>query len=161
MNDAGPHVLLVDDSADARFLITRALRRTGLAVAVAAVPDGDAAIAHLAGAGVYADRTRFPLPQLVLLDWKLPGRPSSEVLGWIRGAPVLARLPVVVLTTSREDADRRDAFAAGADDFLSKPGASTDLVELMRSTLMRWLPHDATVRSPLPSASHVPSSPDP
>src|SRR5581483_1794343 len=85
------------------------------------VGDGDAAIAYLAGVDGYADRTRFPLPALVLLDLKLPRRSGLEVLEWIRKQPGVRRIPVVVLTSSRQRPDVDCAYDLGANSYLVKP----------------------------------------
>jgi len=159
MSAIRPHVLLVDDNADTRFLIARAVRCSGLDVTLSSVADADEALARLAGSAPYGDRERHPPPDLVLLDWKLPGRPSHEVLRWMRRHPVFARLPVVVLTTSHEEEDRRDALAAGADAFVSKPGPSADLTALIQSTLIQWLPTLAAAAPSRLHEPHVPSDP--
>lgn len=143
-----PTVLLAEDSPDDRFLIERAIRRSGLELSLQSVPDGEQAIAYLAGEGDYGDRDRHPLPRLVLLDWKLSRRSGLEVLRWIRSRPHLDALPVVVLTASGEDGDLHSAFAARANSFLQKPGGSGDLRELLGCTLTYWLRHNLSPAQP-------------
>lgn len=143
MSGGLPTVLLVEDSPDDRFLIERAIRRAPMAVALQHVADGDAALAYLGGHDAYADRLRFPLPGLVLLDWKLARRSGREVLEWVRARPDFANLPVVVLTASSEEEDIRQAFAARATAYLQKPGDSTRFAAVIAHTLEAWLGGDA------------------
>ncbi|MFC0677337.1 response regulator [Lysobacter korlensis] len=143
-----PTVLLAEDSPDDRFLIERALRRSRQQVSLQVVADGEEAIAYLGGEGAFADRQRHPMPQLLLLDWKLSRRSGLEVLRWIRARPYLDALPVVVLTASGEDGDLHAAFAARANSFLQKPGASGDLLDLIDCTLAYWLRHNLAPAAP-------------
>lgn len=139
MNAPSRHVLLVEDSPDDRFLIERALRRACPELVLSSVADGDAAVDYLAGRPPFADRSRYPVPALVLLDWKLARRSGREVLDWIRARPRFDALPVVVLTASAEDEDIREAFAARANSYLAKPGAAADMAAAMARILDYWL----------------------
>src|SRR5438270_829679 len=103
-------ILLVEDNDDDVLLVRRAFAKAKLGTPLAVVRDGDAAVEYLGGGGPYADRERHPLPALVLLDLKLPRRSGFEVLEWVRRHPVLRRLPVVVLTSSKETADVDRAY---------------------------------------------------
>src|SRR4051794_31783945 len=114
-------VLLVEDNVDDRLLTQRAFRKSGTAAQLRVVGDGDEAVAYLEGEGAFADRGAHPQPGLVLLDWKLPRRSGREVLQWIRRQSTLAALPVVVISSSREQEDVDAAYAAGCDSFLQKP----------------------------------------
>ena len=113
-------LLLVEDDPDHVLLIQRALARASLVNPLKIVRDGDEAIAYLAGTGEYDDRTRFPIPSLVLLDLKLPRKSGLEVLEWIRGHEALKFLPVVVLTSSSESRDIERAYALGVNSYLVK-----------------------------------------
>ena len=86
-------VLMVEDTPDDQLLIRRAFKKAGLTQPLQAVDNGDEAVAYLAGADGYADRSRFPMPSLILLDIKLPRRSGLEVLSWIRGQDKLRRTP--------------------------------------------------------------------
>src|SRR5437868_2030655 len=92
-------ILLVEDKEDDIVLIRRALAKAGVVNPLQVVRDGDEAIEYLAGERKYRNREEYPLPQLVLLDLKLPGMDGFEVLRWIRGQPGLSSLRVVVLTS--------------------------------------------------------------
>lgn len=139
MSAPSPLVLLVEDNPDDAFLLQRAFRKGGFNAEIQVIKDGEAAIAYLRGDGVHADRTRSPLPALVLLDLKLPRKDGFEVLAWLRARPGLGRLPVVVLTSSREQADVDRAYALGANAYFVKPGAFDALQELVGTLVRHWL----------------------
>src|SRR5207249_5534648 len=101
--------------------------------------DGDEAVEYLGGTGRYQDRTRYPLPALVLLDLKLPRKNGIEVLHWLRQQPALRRLPVVVLTSSKEPNDVNRAYDQGANSYLVKPLGFDALLNLVRSLNVYWL----------------------
>jgi CheY-like chemotaxis protein len=132
-------ILLVEDDPNDVFLIQRAFRRINLANPIQVVQDGEAAVLYLSGQEPYADRDRYPFPILVLLDLKLPRRSGLEVLEWLRQQPKLRRLPVVVLTSSRENSDLNRAYDLGANSYLVKPVAFDGLLEMVRSLNQYWL----------------------
>ncbi|CAA9272627.1 MAG: hypothetical protein AVDCRST_MAG27-3196 [uncultured Craurococcus sp.] len=127
-------VLLVEDNPDDAELITRAFRKAGLAVILEHVADGEAAVARLA-------RADAPAVGLVLLDLKLPLRSGFEVLGWIRDEAEVAvrRIPVVVLTSSDQERDVRQAYDLGANSYLVKPVGAPALLDMARSLNGYWL----------------------
>src|SRR5215468_8357473 len=98
-------VLLVDDDADDRLLFARALRRSGLDVDSFEATDGASGINYLRGSDHYADRAKFPFPDLVFVDLKMPGVDGFDVLKEIRTRLGLQNLPVVVLTSSNLKGD--------------------------------------------------------
>ena len=132
-------VLLVEDDPDDVLLTQRAFRKLGVPTSMQVVGDGEQALAYLMGGGDYADRERFPLPDLMLLDLKLPRRSGFEVLEWLRAQPGLRRLPVVVLTGSRESVDVNRALDLGANSYLVKPVGFDDLLEVVRTLRLYWL----------------------
>src|SRR4029077_13538322 len=109
-----------DDENDA-LLIGRAFRRSGWGKDLQNVRGGEQGVDYLSGHGSYANRERFPLPFLVLLDLKMPGLDGFEVLQWLRAEPELKRLLVVVLTSSNLQADVDRAYELGANSYLVKP----------------------------------------
>ena len=135
MNGPSP-VLLVEDDANDVALTQRAFRKGGIPHPLTVVGDGEEAIAYLAGQGRYAERA---LPGLVLLDLKLPRKSGLEVLAWIRSQPGLRRLPVVVLTSSKESADVNRAYDHGVNSYLVKPVDFDDLLAMVRSVSSYWL----------------------
>ena len=131
-------ILVAEDNGDDVLLIQRAFTRAKLANPLHFVSDGERAIGYLSGQGAYADRTRHPLPALLLLDLKLPRKSGFEVLEWVRRQPGLSVLPVVVLTSSRESADVQRAYALGANTYLVKPVAFDGLMEMVKSLGLYW-----------------------
>lgn len=132
-------LLLVEDDPNDVMLFRRAKDKSNLANPLQVVEDGEAAIAYLSGQGTYADRNRYPLPALVLLDLKLPRKSGLEVLAWLRQQPGLRRLPVVVLTSSRESLDVGRAYDLGANSYLVKPVAFDSLLEMVKALGLYWL----------------------
>ena len=132
-------VPLVHDHPNVQILIHRAFTQPQLSNAVHLVEDGDAAVSYLAGEGPYADRQRHPLPGLVLLDLKLPRRSGLEVLGWLRAQPVLGRIPVVILTSSRQRDDIDRAYDLHANSYVVKPVDLPALSEVVRSAAVYWM----------------------
>ncbi len=138
MNSHGT-ILLIEDDANDVFLMQRALRKAEVPNPLQVVGDGDEAVEYLSGTGRYADRAANPLPVLVLLDLKLPRKNGLEVLQWLRGQQALRRLPVVVLTSSKEPADVNRAYDYGANSYLVKPLGFDALLNLVRSLNVYWL----------------------
>lgn len=134
-----PAILVVEDNPDDVLLLQRAFRRANLPNPLQVVGDGQAALDYLTGSPPYHDRASYPVPGLVLLDLKLPKRTGHEVLAWIRAQPGLRRLPVAVLTTSRESPDVNRAYDLGANSFLTKPVEFDELVALVTTLQQYWM----------------------
>jgi CheY-like chemotaxis protein len=143
------NVLLVEDNSTDALMVRRAFRKANLTAPLEVVGDGDQAVDYLAGQGAYADRARFPLPVLVLLDLKLPRRSGLEVLDWLRHQPGLRRMPVVVLTSSRESTDVGRAYDLGANSYLVKPMDFDPLLEMIQALGLYWLVHNQPPPPPL------------
>lgn len=131
-------ILLVEDNPDDLMLLQRAFAKARIDVALHSVDNGDTAVAYLSGDGLYNDRTRYPLPAMVLLDLKLPRRSGLEVLAWLRQSK-LRRLPVVVLTSSRDAGDINRAYDLGANSYLVKPVAFDRLTDLVSWVERYWM----------------------
>jgi CheY-like chemotaxis protein len=132
-------VLLVEDDENDVELFMRAYGKSRIANPIQRAANGDEAVAYLEGTGKFADRGACPIPVLVLLDLKLPRRSGLEVLAWIRSQAGLKRLPVVMLTSSRDSGDINRAYDLGANSYLVKPVAFENLLDLIRSLNMYWL----------------------
>lgn len=132
-------ILIVEDDPNDVILIQRAFGKARILNPLQTVPNGDDAVAYLSGEGPFADRQRYPFPVLVLLDLKLPRRSGLEVLEWVREREGLKRLPVVVLTSSKEVADVNRAYDLGANSYLVKPVSFSSLLELVKSLEVYWL----------------------
>ena len=132
-------ILLVEDNPKDVLLMQRALRKANIANPLQVVNDGDAAVLYLSGVEAYSDRCRYPLPVLILLDLKLPRRSGAEVLMWLRQQPELKRLPVVVLTASKEYADINHIYDLGVNAYIVKPVAFNNLVEIVKTLNVHWI----------------------
>jgi len=132
-------LLLVEDSEDDVILMKRSFARADIHFDLHVVQDGDQAVEYLSGKGAFADRTKNPLPTLVLLDVKLPRRNGLEVLSWIRSQPHLRGLPVVMLTSSSEPEDIDRAYGSGANSYLVKPINFEQLDKMLPLLMQYWL----------------------
>jgi CheY-like chemotaxis protein len=132
-------ILLVEDLEDDIILIRKAFAKANLSNPLHAVKGGEQAIAYLRGEIPFTNRKEYPLPDLILLDLKMPGIDGFETLRWIRSQPDLRGIPVIVLTTSEDLRDVNKAYAAGANSFLLKPFDFNNSVELARLLHDYWL----------------------
>jgi CheY-like chemotaxis protein len=123
-------VLLAEDNDDDLFLSKRVLAKAGFTPVFHAA-DGKEAIDYLSGQGDYADRGRHPLPQVVLLDLKMPFFSGHEVLEWIRTQAALDAIKVYVLTSSGETRDRARVEKAGVQGYFVKPLTAAHLAQIM------------------------------
>ncbi len=132
-------ILLVEDNPRDVLLIQRAFRKANVTIPIQIVEDGEVAVRYLSGEEPYSDRDRYPLPMLILLDLKLPRKSGTEVLEWLRQQPKLKRLPVVVLTSSREYTDINQVYDLGANAYMVKPVAFDNLVEIVKTLNLHWI----------------------
>jgi CheY-like chemotaxis protein len=132
-------ILLVEDNPDDVLLLKRAFKKAGLPHALQIASHGEEAVDYLAGDGRYADRDKHPFPALMLLDLQLPRRSGHEVLEWLRAQDDLRRLPVVVLTSSREPNDINRAYDLGANSYLVKPVSFDALLEMVQVLERYWI----------------------
>jgi len=140
MNNSQYHILLVEDEPNDVFLIQRAFHKANLLNPIQTVSDGEQAIAYLSGANEFADRQRFPYPMLILLDLKLPRKTGLEVLAWLRSqSNAIKRVPVVVLTSSKQSADINKAYDLGANSYLVKPVAFEGLLQMVKALELYWM----------------------
>ena len=132
------YILLVEDDPNDTLLIKRAFDKANLGGQFRAVASGDQAIEYLRGVENYADRGQFPLPFLLLLDLKMPGRDGFEVLRWVRAQSEFRRLLVVVLTSSNLQADVDRAYELGANSYLVKPVEFGEMVNMIQRFEAYW-----------------------
>jgi len=135
-------ILIVEDNPTDVMLIRRAFARSNIGNPIQVASDGDRAVSYLSGRDGYHDRAQYPLPALVLLDLKLPRRSGLEVLEWLRGQDALRRLPVVMLTSSRQSQDVNRAYDLGANSYLVKPVEFDDLQEMLGTINTYWITYN-------------------
>jgi two-component system, chemotaxis family, response regulator Rcp1 len=131
-----PEVLLVDDNPADIDLTSEVLARSKLHFQVNAVNDGAQAISFLRREGEYA---HAPVPDLVVLDLNLPRKDGRQVLSEIKSDPALARIPVVIFTTSQANSDISRCYELGANCYLRKPGNLPDFIAVVQSMADFWL----------------------
>ena len=131
-------ILLVEDEPNDVFFFRRAMHKAGITHRVQVARDGQEAIDYLNGANGFADRTAFPLPDLILLDLKLPFVMGLDVLKWIRQQSDLAPI-VVILSSSQESPDIAAAYRLGANGYLVKPAEVSQLDAMVRAINDFWL----------------------
>lgn len=143
-------ILQVEDDSNDVFFLQHAMKKAGVANPIHVVSDGQQAIDYLQGVGKFADRVRYPLPSLVLLDLKLPYVMGLDVLRWIREQPGSAMV-VVVMSASAEDADIAAAYRLGANAFLTKPSEANKLEDIVKAIRDFWLTHNTMPRESSPA----------
>jgi CheY-like chemotaxis protein len=132
-------ILYAEDEENDVFFLERAFKLADSPHTLKAVPDGAQAIEYLAGRGYFTDRSRYPLPDLILLDINMPKKSGLDVLEWVRSQPHYKSLPTLILTSSTRSEDMEAARQLGADDYLFKPSDPLKLVEVVKSIQEHWL----------------------
>jgi two-component system, response regulator len=132
-------ILLVEDNPDDEALTLRALKKNNIKNEVVVAHDGAEALDYLFGTGKYAGRNTDVLPQVVLLDLKLPKVEGLEVLRRVRADKRTRLLPVVILTSSNEEQDRIDGYGLGANSYVRKPVDFTQFMEAALHLGLYWL----------------------
>lgn len=133
------HILLVEDNRMDIELTLDAFREARLQNTIQVAATGEDALDYVFGRGPYADRVAHPLPNLVLLDLKLPGIDGFQVLRQIKNAPILKRMPVVILTSSKEEGDRALSYDIGANSYLVKPVSFEGFLDVVRRIEGYWI----------------------
>ena len=125
--NSNAHILVAEDNEDDVFILRRALKKAGLNNPLHVCGDGEEVIRYLQAEGIYADRVTYPFPRMLLLDLKMPRVNGLDVLRFLRDHPECSGIPKVVLTSSREPRDVKDAYELGANAYLCKPASFEDL----------------------------------
>jgi two-component system response regulator len=132
-------ILLVEDNADDEKLTLRALKKNNIGNEVVVARNGAEALDYLFGAGSYSGRDTRLMPQVVLLDLKLPKIDGLEVLRRLRADERTKLLPVVLLTSSNEEQDRLSGYGFGANSYVRKPVDFNQFTEAVRQLGLYWL----------------------
>jgi len=151
-------ILLCEDNREDAFLLRHAFAKAGLSHVIVDVRNGQQAINYLNGTGLYTDRQQHPLPNLVLLDLKMPLMDGFEVLAWTQTRAGLKTLPIIVLSGSSDATDIEAARKLGAHDYLIKPKDWDELIKFARLLHERYTskplaaptrPSDTTLIKPI------------
>lgn len=143
-------ILLIEDDPGDVLLLQLALERLKYECRLEVVPDGLEALEYLNGQGPYADRARFPFPRLILLDLRMPRMDGFEFLQWLRIAPELRSLPVIVITSSAVSQHVSRAYRAGANSFLVKSADLARFTEELKQALDFWMKEEPDPGEVLP-----------
>jgi two-component system response regulator len=137
--DMNADILLVEDNATDAELCMRALKKRNLANRIVWARDGSEALDFLLGTGVYAGRDVSILPKVMLLDLRMPKVGGLEVISKVKSHEDLKVLPIVVLTSSREDQDVKESYKLGANSFVSKPVVFEEFAEAVARLGLYWM----------------------
>jgi len=146
-------ILLVEDRDDDVYLVRRALAKAGVSNPFFVVENGEEALAYLEGLGKYRNRDEYPLPDIMLLDLRMPRMDGYEVLRAVRSKPEFKSLRIIVLTTSEDLQDVNQAYDLGANSFLVKPLEFENYAAMMRTLTSFWLHYSRNPTIERPSAT--------
>ena len=132
-------ILLIEDNPDDEALTLRALEKNNIKNEVVVARDGAEALDYLFGTGSYTGRDLTIMPQLTLLDLKLPKVDGLEVLRQLRANELTRLLPVVILTSSNEEQDRVNGYGLGANSYVRKPIDFGQFIDAVRQLGLYWL----------------------
>ena len=132
-------IMLVEDNRMDMELTLDAFRLVRLDNPIQVVTNGQDALDYLFRRAKYADRDAYPMPDLILLDLKLPGIDGIEVLRQAKSTPIIKRIPVIILTSSKEEADRTLCYDNGANSYLVKPVSFEDFISMVQQIESYWL----------------------
>jgi len=134
-----PSILLVEDNPDDEALTIRAFTKNSIQNPIVVARDGQEALDYLYGQGAYSNRDATERPVLILLDIKLPKLNGIEVLRRIRSHDLTRLIPVVVLTTSKEEDDLVSSYSLGANSYIRKPVDFMQFMEVVKQVGIYWL----------------------
>ena len=132
-------ILIADDDEDDRLMLRDAFGEARLGIDLRAVTDGVELLEYLQRRGRYADAAQSPRPALILLDLNMPRMDGREALAMIKKDPALRAIPIVVLTTSKDEQDVASTYDLGVNAFITKPVTYLGLVEVMKVVTRFWL----------------------
>ncbi len=132
-------ILYVEDREMDVVLTLDAFKQYNFVNEIHVVRDGQEALDYLFGEGKHADRSIYPLPDLILLDLKLPGISGHDVLRKIKSTPLLKRIPVVILTSSKQEGDLAMSYDSGANSYLVKPIKFEGFLDVVGRIYDYWL----------------------
>ena len=131
-------ILMADDDEDDCLLIREAFEETGFSGVLRVVEDGEQLMDYLHHRGNYTDASRFPCPDIILLDLNMPRMDGRQALKEIKADPALRRIPVVIFTTSSEERDIILGYESGASSFITKPASFEDWGNMVKAITLYW-----------------------
>jgi CheY-like chemotaxis protein len=144
-------ILLVEDSEEDVILIRHAFEACGCSGTVAHVPDGVAAIDYLVGTPPYDDRDRFPFPNTLLIDLKMPRLDGFELLQWLQEHPRCAVIPSIIYSSSYLEPDVARAYQLNANAFIAKPNNLSGIINVIKAIRQFW---SLCERPPVPETAN-------
>jgi len=138
MDDSSYTILLVEDDENDAMLLRMAFEKNNISNPVQWVKDGLEAVDYLNGAGAYADRARYPFPEVLLLDLKMPRMTGLELLAWIGEHPDFKVIPTIIMTSSKQELDIQKAYQLGANTYMTKPCSFDELAKMVKLTHEYW-----------------------
>jgi CheY-like chemotaxis protein len=127
------NILYAEDNPDDAVILKIVFRRAGLPQLVSCVDDGEDAIEWIGGTGKFADRERYPFPDLLLLDLKMPRKSGFDVLEWLRDSEPFGHLPVVILSSSDDPRDITRAAGLGVTKYFKKSASCSELIQYLKA----------------------------
>jgi len=131
-------ILIAEDDPNDLELLRHVVTDHGVEVDFQSAHDGEQVVNYLRGQGQFGDRDLHPLPDIVVLDLKMPRMNGFEVLQWLRQEPGLTRIPAVVLSGSGLEADIEEAYRLGANTYFTKPGQLAELRKIIGALIDYW-----------------------
>lgn len=138
MDDSSYTILLVEDEENDAMLVKMAFEKNNIPNPVQWVRDGMEAIAYLNGEGPFADRKKYPFPEVLLLDLKMPRMTGLELLAWIHEHPDFKIIPTIIMTSSKQEMDIEKAYNLGANTYMTKPCSFDELANMVKLTHEYW-----------------------
>ena len=148
-------LLVAEDSETDLLLLTHAVSELGGSVDLQVTRDGSGAVSYLLGEGEFSDRQGHPLPDLVMLDLKMPGLSGLDVLQWMQKRTEFNAIPRIVMSGSSLKKDAEACYSCGADNYYTKPTTLEELRELVRLIVGHWSQNPRSVVSEPASAPRI------
>ena len=133
------YILLIEDNKMDIELTLDAFKEAHLSNEIRVIENGEEALRYLLGEGPYTDRKKFRLPDLILLDLKLPGISGHDVLKKVKSTAILSRIPVIILTSSSDEGDRAMGYDSGVNSYLVKPVSFEGFLDVVKKIGEYWL----------------------
>jgi len=143
-------ILLIEDNPDDVLLIKMAFKNNRLSNDIVVIDDGALVADYFEGKGSFSGRDKYDLPELVLLDLKLPNVSGLEILQYIRNNRLSRLVPIIILTSSSEEKDMINSYLNGANSYVRKPVDFSSFMEAVKSLGLYWLVINKTPEGTLP-----------